>query len=213
VEDDEPFTLDAAWENLRYLAQFLFRLFATPAELAAQMLLRKAKRVEILQWLAPLEAAARRLILLEALALPKPNASAPPSPCGFIGNTFADRPPPDFPENAEAWRVHFHVFRASPPSPAPQEKRTQNTNEMAGGGIRYDAIALARRIEALRRVLENRAAAVRHLAARVLGGPREVKARAARCFAPYRYKPGAARSLLPALQREVDVALARLNSS
>jgi hypothetical protein len=212
VQDDEPFTLEAAWDNLRYLAQFLFSLFATPAALAAQMLLSKAKRVEILQWLAPLEAAARRLILLEALTLPAPNAPAPPAPCGFIGNTYADRTLPDFPENAEDWRVHFHVFRASKPSPAPQDKRTHSAC-----GIRYDAIALARRIEALRRVLENREAAVRQLAARVLGVQPHMKAqvmaRVERCFAPYRHKPGGARSLLPAVQREADLALARLNSS
>jgi hypothetical protein len=59
VQDDEPFTLEADWESLRYLAQFLFSLFATPAVLAARLLLGRAEKARILQWLAPLEAAAR----------------------------------------------------------------------------------------------------------------------------------------------------------
>lgn len=208
--EKEPFTLEAGWAQLCYLAQFLFRLFATPAELAAQMILRREKRREILQWLAPLEAAARRLILLAALELPAPNAPALASPCGF-GAAFRDRPAPLLPENAEDWRVQFHVFRVSETAPAPGRPRPRGAP-----GIRYDAIALARRIEALRRVLDDRVAAVRllarRLADRVLGAPRQIRARVARWFAPYRYKRGGVAWLLSAVQREVDVALIRFES-
>ncbi|MEJ0023990.1 MAG: hypothetical protein WDN76_11555 [Alphaproteobacteria bacterium] len=108
------------------------------------------------------------------------------------------------PENAEDWRVHFHVFRL------PQKRRAQTApRAQAEHKIQYTAIALARRVEALRRVMENREAAVRHLASRIHSAPEH----ADRCFGHYRHKPGGMRYLLLRVQREVDLALARLNSS
>jgi hypothetical protein len=168
------------------------------------MILRKQTRVEILQWLAPLEAAARRMVLLEALTLPKPNAPAPPRFTGRLASAFADRPPPALPEKAEDWRVHFHVFRLPQKPREPTAPRGQGEAK-----LHFTALALARRVEALRRVLENREAAVRHLAARIHSAP----AHADRCFGHYRHKPGGARYLLLRVQREADLALARLNTS
>jgi hypothetical protein len=71
---DAPTSREDAWAHLFDIIAMVIALFGTPAAIAAQRLLRRATRIEIPHWLAPLEALARRLLLLEAAELPPRNA-------------------------------------------------------------------------------------------------------------------------------------------
>jgi hypothetical protein len=176
------------------------------AAVAQRLILTRANRIQILQWLAPLEAVARRLLLIEALKLPAPNAPAPFIRSAKLASAYADRPHPDLPESAEAWRVRFHIGigpASRPRLPA------QNVASGAASPVQFNAIALARRMEALRRLFGQREAYARRLALRV----HHAGARARKAFAPYRHRATAVRTLMRTVQREADLALAALNSS
>jgi len=174
------------------------------AALAQRLLLRREKRIEILQWLAPLEALARRLLLLEALALPAPNAPAPFFKKGKLASSYADRPAPELPEDAEQWRVRFHVWTVASAGKSPLAVQTARTRP-----LNLNAIPLAKRIEALRRLYDQRSVYARRLADRLHQGV----GRARRAFAPYRHVATPVRSLLREAQREVEIGLLRLNTS
>lgn len=200
MENDEPFSMDSAWAHLRHLAKFLLGLFGDPAALAARLMLTRGFRQDLLGWLAPLEAVARRLLAAEAAKLPAPNAPGPRAPIGRIANTLADKPQAELGEDSAAWRVVFNLGlrrAGAPPS-----------TKLAGRGapLRFNALSLARRVEALCRVLEDRAACVRKLAARLHGDVR----RARKAYAPYRFPAMAVGGLLQFAQDEAERALAPL---
>jgi hypothetical protein len=184
----------------------IVNLFGAPADIAARLLLRRQMRHDMLAWLGPIEALARRLLLLKALACPAPNCkAAPPARAANLVIAFADRQEQDLPEDAAHWRVRFAVWpyghrRSKPTTPKIETRR--------GGGIRFDAIPLARRLEALRRVLDNPDAAVARLV-RLLAARRES---APAAFRPYRPPGGPAVTALAEAQREVELKLA-LNTS
>ncbi|MEJ0024202.1 MAG: hypothetical protein WDN76_12915 [Alphaproteobacteria bacterium] len=77
MEDEEPFTLEAAWADLQHGVAVMLAAFGCALAIAERLILPRKARIDILQWLAPLEATGRRLVLLEALKLPAPNQPAP----------------------------------------------------------------------------------------------------------------------------------------
>ena len=82
MEDDEPFDLETAWAGLQHAIGMLLAVVGGCAlAVAERMILTRAARTEILQWLAPLEAFARRLLVVEALNLPAPNQPADSGSC------------------------------------------------------------------------------------------------------------------------------------
>jgi hypothetical protein len=182
------------------LYAWIVSLFGAPFAIAERLILVRKTRRDILQWLGPIEALARRLLLLKALTLPKPNCPPAKVWAGRLLIAFADRPQAEIDPNAETWRVRFCVMpqgalRRKSRGDAPADKR-------AGGHV-LNALPLARRIEALRRVLENPAPALARLA-RLLATQREVIVAA---FKPYRPRATCVQSLLMETQRQVDLAL------
>jgi hypothetical protein len=168
-------------------------------------MLPRAARIQILQWLAPLEAQARRLLVLEALKLPAPNQPPPFIPKGKLANAYADKPAPDLPADETQWRVRFHVWSGGAAKPG----RAPGIPNARSYPVSYNALPLARRIEALRRVFDQRDLYAARLAVRLHHAP----AQARKAFAPYRHRATAVQTLLRQTQDQVDLALAALNSS
>jgi hypothetical protein len=122
---DEPTSREDAWAHLADMIAMVIAPFGAPAAIAAQRLLRRATRIEILHWPAPLKALARRLLLLEAAELPPRNAPLARSVAsGRIANAMRDAPAPS--EDPTQWRVRLSLW--------PHGLRR---------GARRDAIALA----------------------------------------------------------------------
>lgn len=210
-DGEETFTLPSAWEQVKVLLGFMAALFGAPGAIAARLYLRAARRLEILQWLAPLEAVARRLLAIEALALPPPNMPA-------LRTRLRDAPvagaleeassPALAADDPETWRVVFNLWPGS---------RT-GTRKLAGARISGDpqgeppllrnAFPLARRIEALRRLAEAPDRALRRMAALLAARRREAATR----FTPYaprkRLRACPAASLLESAQAQLAAALA-----
>ena len=87
----EPFSLQDAWQNVGDLFATIVSLFGAPFEIAERLMLVRESRRDILAWLGPVEALARRLLLLKALTMPKPNDAPPKALPGRIVTAFADR--------------------------------------------------------------------------------------------------------------------------
>jgi hypothetical protein len=206
MEDDEPFELETAWAALQHAIMCMLAIFGGVAAVAERLILTRAGRIEILQWLAQIEAAARRLILLEALNLPPPNAPPPFIPQAKLATTYADKPQPELPEDPAQWNVRFHVWSAARSS---EGAKTIGIQAARSDAIQHNAIPLARRMEALRRLFDQRHAYAQRLALCV----HHARARALKVFAPYRHRATAVQTLLRQVQGQVDLALGALNSS
>jgi hypothetical protein len=201
--EDAPFSLENAWDHLDHLLALTLNLFGGVADIAASLFLRRQTRVEILQWLAPLEAWARRLLLIEALRRPAPNDPPPFAAAATLATEYADKPAPALAENPAQWRVRFNIGlgSASATKPAFTQRRASS--------ISYNAVALAKRLEALRRLIADRERYVQRLARRAHIAPTRTR----RAFAPYRHRALCVETALKEAQREVDHALTALNTS
>jgi hypothetical protein len=177
---DDTFSPDAAWAYLRTLLDAIFSLFARPLELAFAGVVERAMQRDILAWLRGMEAAARRLLLLEAPQL-APVSVAPraaPVPLAHITPESAPRPPAlDWETPPERWRV---AFRCTPPRPRPYFPRKRNKPTPVSRRF-VSSYGLAARLEALRRVIENPATFARRLALRLARTPALI----ARVLAPF----------------------------
>ncbi len=191
-----------AWAALQHAIMCMLAIFGGVAAVAERLILTRAGRIEILQWLAQIEATARRLILVEALKLPPPNA--PPSfvPLAKLATAYADKPRPELPEDPEQWNVRFHVWSGARPA----VRKTIGVQATRSHAIQFNAIPLARRMEAVRRLFDQRQAYAQRLALRV----HHARARALKVFAPYRHRATAVQTLLRQVQAEVDLALGAL---
>jgi hypothetical protein len=194
---DEPTSREDRWLHLADLIAMVIAIFGSPAAIAATRILRRAARIDILHWLAPLEALARRLLLLEAAELPPRNA--PPSRAfnnARIANALRDAPPPS--EDPAQWRVRFSLW--------PHGTQRRAAHEMRIGApaarIPENALTLAKRLEALSRLVQDRKPYVLRMAA--LLATRRDKAFVA--FAPFRFG-GPVRTVLAETQAELDEAL------
>jgi hypothetical protein len=122
---------------------------------------------------------------------------------------FTDRADQDFDEDSSRWRVNFRVLPyVRRPNFIDGAGANPALHDRRGGALTYNAIALARRIEALSRVVDNPDPAVKRLA-RLLATRRDDIVRA---FRPYRPPGGPARDALGNTQNALDLAFA-LNSS
>jgi hypothetical protein len=195
----EPFSLQDAWQSVGDLYAAIVSLFGAPFEIAERLMLVRESRREILAWLGPVEALARRLLLLKALTMPKANEPPPQAPPGRVLIAFTDRPIGDIHPEATQWRVRFNVM---PRGSLRATRRSEPCADQRGGGVDFNALPLARRLEALRRVLENPAPAVARLC-RLLAARREAVEAA---FRPYRPRATCAQSALADAQREIDLA-------
>ena len=178
-------------------------------DLAAQLFLRAQTRFQILQWLAPLEALARRLLVIEALALPPPNARPPRAPVRDtrIVSALADASPAEEAGDPETWRVVFNLW---PGAKAGGRRRADVELRDAQGEARMlrNALPLARRIEALRRLAENPEQALRRMAA-LLAARRGQVAERFSAYAPRnRLRACPAARLLAGAQAQLAAALA-----
>ncbi|MES1204276.1 MAG: hypothetical protein ABUS57_22775 [Pseudomonadota bacterium] len=200
----EPFSLQDAWQNVGDLYATIVSLFGAPFEIATQFILMRQNRRDILAWLGPVEALARRLLLLKALTMPKPNDAPPKALPGRIVTAFADRKIEDIHPDAVKWRVRFNVMPIGALSrKPPAESGAEPGADRRGGEINFNALPLARRLEALRRVLENPAPALARLC-RLIATKREAVEAA---FRPYRPPAKAVQTALGDAQREIDLAL------
>ncbi|MES1204205.1 MAG: hypothetical protein ABUS57_22420, partial [Pseudomonadota bacterium] len=175
--------------------------FGAPFDIAMQLILARQNRRDILAWLGPVEALARRLLLLKALSMPTPNEAAPKTLPGRVVIAFADRPIEDINPESEEWRVRFCVM------PRGVLRAQRNAGEVCkdqrGGDINFNALPLARRLEALRRLLENPQPALARLC-RLLATQRPAVESA---FRPYRPRATCVQTALNDAQREIDLAL------
>ncbi|HWA22021.1 MAG TPA: hypothetical protein VG735_06460 [Caulobacterales bacterium] len=199
----EPFSLSDAWQAMGDLYAAIVSLFGAPFDIAMQLILVRQNRRDILAWLGPVEALARRLLLLKALSLPTPNDAPTKAPPGRVVIAFADRPIEDIHPDSEKWRVRFCVM----PHGVLRARRNAEPNaglgaDQRGGAINFNALPLARRLEALRRLLENPQPALTRLR-RLLATQRAAVESA---FRPYRPHATCAQSALDDAQREIDLA-------
>ncbi|HWA22430.1 MAG TPA: hypothetical protein VG735_11145, partial [Caulobacterales bacterium] len=81
-------------------------------------------------------------------------------------------------------------------------RRSEPCADQRGGAINFNALPLARRLEALRRVLENPAPALARLC-RLIAARREAVEAA---FRPYRPRATCVQAALADAQREIDLA-------
>ena len=192
------FDLDNAWAGLAEMIGWIIALFGAPGAIAAHIGLTRRTGAQLLAWLAPLEALARRLLFIEAASLPAPNAPAPFAPRGRIVSALRDAPCIEPPEDSALWRV---MFRVAPGSPAASPRNAGAGSARPRSGFPgANAAPLARRLEALLRLAQNRAAALARLARRLHAAP----ARTANAFAPYRHPARACENLLAAAQACAD---------
>jgi hypothetical protein len=204
-DDTPPFTLQRAWEDLKYAVGLILSACGLPGEIAARRMLLNRTRQEILVWLAPVEALARRILLLAALKEPTPNPPERPRRGTAIASAMRDTPPPDLSDNPADWRA---VFSEWPPGVGFPRKQSAEPGMPAGKRMTdYNAYPLARRIEALVRLARDPSAAIKRMAKKI------AERRAWLCFAfgAFRHHPTAIDTLLRQTQAQVDWAL--LNTS
>ena len=136
--------------------------------------------------------------------MPKPNDAPPKALPGRIVIAFADRQIEDIHPKSTEWRVRFNVMPMGALSRKPRtESESAPAADQRGGDVNFNALPLARRLEALRRVLENPQPALARLC-RLIATKREAVAAA---FRPYRPPANAVQSALADAQRELDLAL------
>ena len=197
-----PFSLQDTWAHVAELYGWIVSLFGEPVDIADKRVLMRKDRRDFLAWLGPVEALARRLLLLKALTLPPANTPpAPPAAQGKLVIAFTDKPEWAPGEAAEEWRVVFRVLphhaltRPKPASIVLSDRR--------GGGVAYTAFPLARRLEALRRVLENPEPALKRLTRFLAARRSEIAA----AFTKYRPQNSCCREALEETQEAVELAL------
>lgn len=200
----EPFSLQDAWQNVGDLYATIVALFGEPLEIATRLLLMRENRRDILSWLGPLEALARRLLLLKALTMPTPNDAPQKGATGRVIIAFTDRVIENIHPEPAQWRVHFNVMPKGALRRKPRrESDAEARPDRRGGDINFNALPLARRLEALRRVLENPAPAVARLCRLIATRRAAVEA----AFRTYRPPANAVQTSLIEAQRELDLAL------
>ncbi len=212
-DDQKPFTLERAWDDLRYALRWIVAACGWPAGIAARCVLSNKARQDILVWLAPIEAMARRILLLAALKAGVPNLLARRKHRATrIASAMLDAPLREPPENPADWRVLFSDWPRS-------SGAVRREGDHAGPQIlakedagathvpAHNAYPLARRVEALMRLADDPKPAIARMARKIA----EHRALLLVAFAPYRHNALPVESLLAEVQAHVDAAL--LNTS
>lgn len=190
---------DALYHAFDLLKLVLVR-FWTPLQLAALPFIRQARRLELLDWVRPVELLLRRMIFLEARALA---ATLPPPQPPAQSRKREPQPWRPFDrDRPQTWRCSFRALplKAKPgrwrwrPYTPGNPRESQRT---------HDTQPLAIRLEAAIRVIANPMPLIRRLAARMrrTGAPApDQLATTPRCRVP-----SALQTLNP-LAREIGVA-------
>ncbi|MGD2134011.1 MAG: hypothetical protein PVI23_14550 [Maricaulaceae bacterium] len=172
-EDDA--SLPALWEAARYLLHCLKAVFGGPCAIAGLGVLALKEYQDIAGWLAPIEKAVRRLLLIEAAAIAPDLTPAPPRPAqpapkaaGAPRNAVTQDE-----DNSADWRVRFDPL---PHVRASKARRDSAQSAVPAAGRTFESLGvhcawpLAERAEAVARVLDNPAPHVRRLALRLARG-------------------------------------------
>lgn len=197
--------LETTWAALRDLVAMMLNVFGGPAEIMLRRLLSPRTRQEILEFLAPLEALARRLLVIEAARLPIANLPPPRLREAPIGTRCTDGVRVRPSENPAEWRVRFKLW--------PSLLDADRAHAPKGLAFRRNesdnATVLAHRMEALLRVLRDRGGVLKRMTAALAARRTTVY----ELFAPYRtrFRVGPCDTLLRETQVFVDRAL--LNTS
>ena len=157
----------ALWRVAEAFLHTLHNLFGAPEDVAFRHTLTRRPYRLLLSWIRVGEAMLRRLLLIEAAALPKPNTRpilwpARKKRARRIMEFFDDKP--------EDWRVSFRCFASSPArSGRSAERRSRKakgrlapsdrfalSSPARGGGSKFHSVwPLAERYEALIRVFND----------------------------------------------------------
>ncbi len=192
--------LERFWDDLNYAVGLILSVFGGPQEIASRRMLIARSRQEILIWLAPIEAMARRILLLAALRAPAPNLPERRKRAAPIESALRDAPFRELSDNPADWRVLFNDW---PRESGLRKQRAVLPQPVLKRFTDYNAYPLARRLEALVRLARDPSAAIQRTARKI------AERRGELCFAFARYRHDAmpVQSLLNDVQRHVDAAL------
>jgi len=156
----------ALWRVAEAFLHTLHTLFGAPEDIAFQHTMTRAPYLLLLSWIRVGEALLRRLLLIEAASLPKPNTR----PLLWPKRTKrARRLMEFFDDKPEDWRVSFRCFANSYRRlPAGKTSNTQCRLEAGGTTLRFKPVwPLAERYEALLRVFNDPTGYAKRLANRL----------------------------------------------
>ena len=120
----------ALWAVAESFLHLLYNLFGPPERIAFQHTLTKAPYPLLLSWLRAGEALMRRLLIIEAAALPKPNTP----PRLWPTRTRARKVVGFDDDKPEAWRVSLRCF-SSPVFGGSGSRRSRETMGELGGNV------------------------------------------------------------------------------
>jgi hypothetical protein len=159
------------WRAAAAFLHMLQALFGDPRAVAARNTLTIGTYKMIAAWLRAGEAMMRRLLLIEAAALPKPEPRLQrPGSRQRVRKLMRFEA-----EHPELWRVSFRCFADAPRRAAPTARRARQSQNTQTQKLR-SAWPLAERYEALLRVFNDPSACARRLARRLHAAPQRTAA-------------------------------------
>jgi len=145
------------WRHFRAFLCSVLNIFGQPEDIAARHTLTRTEWLRTNTWISAAEALLRRLLLIEAAAIPaKPAHAASRPKAPRVRKLVAF-----LPDKPEAWRVHFRCLLTDQPSRPQQRARDKTPSRFCS------AWPLALRLEALQRVFNDPHAYAARLAARL----------------------------------------------
>jgi hypothetical protein len=166
------------WSAARDAFDRLRTRFDSPHDIAAWLVLKRSERIDLGAWLRGLEALVRRIVLIEALAQPAAPVLGKASPQSSTRRVGAGRAS----VSLRLWpRLNPHPARIRMLGPATSVREIWADRRRAALAQRLArarrhrrcdrAERIARRIEALRRILDRPQAAIRRLARKLSATP------------------------------------------
>ena len=159
----------ALWRVAEAFLHTLHNLFGAPEDVAFRHTLTRGPYVLLLSWIRAGEAMLRRLLLIEAAALPKPNTRPLLWPQNLLtGKKRARRMMEFFDDKPEDWRVSFRCQCDIRVRKATRKRVTLSRSERdANPPSFYSVWPLAERYEALLRVFNDPTGYAKRLAKRL----------------------------------------------
>jgi hypothetical protein len=159
------------WRAAAAFLHMLHALFGDPGAIASRSTLTIVTYRMIAAWLRAGEAMMRRLLLIEAAALPKPE----PRLQRPVSRTRVRKLMGFEAEHPELWRVSFRCFADAPRRSTPTARFSRRDQRAQTQKLR-SAWPLAERYEALLRVFNDPSAYARRLARRLHAAPQRTAA-------------------------------------
>lgn len=167
------------------------RWFYTPQQLVMFLTVEREKRDTFVRWLRIVELMIRRTLFLEASAIAKDL----PLPKSRAAKKREPRPPEPYSETPEDWRCSFSIMPRGPRGPRPS--RTLSEREPPWEFV--PARPIARRLEAILRVVKDPQRYIHRLALRLRRGLQRYRG----LIAPFHSFYSVARSTLDDLEAEI----------